>query len=198
MVRTILKYGEPMLEQVAEPVTEFDTPELNNLIADMWETMYAAKGVGLAAPQIGTGKRISIIDISVGEDETKKLVIINPEITFRDGKQVGEEGCLSIPGFREPVARANKVSHPRSEREGRIDRIDWRGAARARHRTRDRSSERHPLHQSPQRSETRHHPPQDQEAAKGRRVGLSGWYAGGFSWHAGVRGSFLAGACCET
>jgi peptide deformylase len=110
MVRTILKYGEPMLEQVAEPVTEFDTPELKELITDMWETMYAAKGVGLAAPQIGTGKRISVIDISVGEDETKKLVIINPEITFREGKQVGEEGCLSIPGFREPVARANKVT----------------------------------------------------------------------------------------
>jgi peptide deformylase len=110
MVRTILKYGEPMLEQVAEPVTEFDTPELKELIADMWETMYAAKGVGLAAPQIGSGKRISVIDISVGEDETKKIVIINPEVTFREGKQVGEEGCLSIPGFREPVARANKVT----------------------------------------------------------------------------------------
>src|SRR5689334_5357552 len=110
MVRTILKYGEPMLEQVAEPVTEFDTPELKELIADMWETMYAAKGVGLAAPQIGSGKRISVIDISVGEDETKKIVIINPEVTFREGKQVGEEGCLSIPGFREPVTRANQVT----------------------------------------------------------------------------------------
>ena len=110
MVRTILKYGEPMLEQVAEPVTEFDTSELKELIADMWETMYSAKGVGLAAPQIGAGKRISVIDISVGEDETKKLVIINPEITFREGKQVGEEGCLSIPGFREPVARSNRVT----------------------------------------------------------------------------------------
>jgi peptide deformylase len=110
MVRTILKYGEPMLEQVAEPVTAFDTPELKELIADMWETMYSAKGVGLAAPQIGTRKRISVIDISVGEDETKKLVIINPEIAFREGKQVGEEGCLSIPGFREPVARSNKVT----------------------------------------------------------------------------------------
>jgi len=105
-----LKYGEPMLEQVAEPVTEFDTPDLKNLIEDMWETMYSAKGVGLAAPQIGTGKRVSVIDISVGEDETKRLVIINPEITSREGKQVGEEGCLSIPGFREPVARSNKVT----------------------------------------------------------------------------------------
>jgi len=110
MVKPILKYGEPLLERAAEPVTEFDTPELKELIGDMWETMYAAKGVGLAAPQIGTGKRISVIDTSVGEDESKKIVIINPEIIFRDGKQVGEEGCLSIPGFREPVARPNKVT----------------------------------------------------------------------------------------
>ncbi len=110
MVKPILKYGEPLLERAAEPVTEFDTPELKELIGDMWETMYAAKGVGLAAPQIGTGKRISVIDTSVGEDESKKIVIINPEIVFRDGKQVGEEGCLSIPGFREPVARPNKVT----------------------------------------------------------------------------------------
>lgn len=110
MVRKIVKYGEPVLEQVAEPVTDFDTPELRELIADMWETMYAAKGVGLAAPQIGLRKRISVIDISVGEDETKKIVIINPEVLSREGKQTGEEGCLSIPGFREPVTRANKVS----------------------------------------------------------------------------------------
>jgi peptide deformylase len=110
MVRKILKYGEPVLEQLAEPVTEFGTDELNDLIADMWETMYASKGVGLAAPQIGLGKRISVIDISVGEDPSKKLVIINPEITSVEGKQTGEEGCLSIPGFREPVTRSNKVT----------------------------------------------------------------------------------------
>jgi peptide deformylase len=110
MVRKILKYGEPVLEQAAEDVTEFDTPELRELIADMWETMYAAKGVGLAAPQIGLSKRISVIDTSVGEDETKKIVIINPEITSSEGKQTGEEGCLSIPGFREPVTRANNVT----------------------------------------------------------------------------------------
>jgi peptide deformylase len=110
MVRKIVKYGEPVLEQVAEPVTDFDTPELRELISDMWETMYAAKGVGLAAPQIGLSKRISVIDISVGEDETKKIVIINPEVQSKEGKQTGEEGCLSIPGFREPVTRANKVA----------------------------------------------------------------------------------------
>jgi peptide deformylase len=110
MVRKILKYGELVLEQLAEPVTEFGTGELSDLITDMWETMYASKGVGLAAPQIGLGKRISVIDISVGEDPSKKLVIINPEITSVEGKQTGEEGCLSIPGFREPVTRSNKVT----------------------------------------------------------------------------------------
>jgi peptide deformylase len=110
MVRKILKYGERVLEQKAEAVTDFDTPELKELIADMWETMYAAKGVGLAAPQIGVSKRISVIDVSVGQDEAKKIVIVNPEITLKEGKQIGEEGCLSIPGFREPVTRANKVS----------------------------------------------------------------------------------------
>jgi peptide deformylase len=109
MVRKIVKYGEPILEQEAEPVVEFDTPELRELIADMWETMYAAKGVGLAAPQIGLGKRISVIDISVGENEADKIVIINPEVIAREGKQTGEEGCLSIPGFREQVTRAAKV-----------------------------------------------------------------------------------------
>jgi len=109
MIRKIIKYGDPILEQRAEPVTEFDTPELHQLIDDMWETMYAAKGVGLAAPQVGVLKRVSVIDTSVGEDEAKKIVIINPEVTFREGKQTGEEGCLSIPGFREPVTRANRV-----------------------------------------------------------------------------------------
>ncbi len=110
MVRKILKYGEPVLEKKAEPVTEFDTPELHELVSDMWETMYAAKGVGLAAPQVGISRRISVIDVSIGENETDKIVIINPEIVTREGKQTGEEGCLSIPGFREPVTRANQVT----------------------------------------------------------------------------------------
>jgi peptide deformylase len=110
VVRKIVKYGDPVLERKSDPVTEFDSPELHNLIADMWETMYAAKGVGLAAPQIGVNKRVSIIDTSVGENEADKIVIINPEVVTQEGKQTGEEGCLSIPGFREPVTRANEVS----------------------------------------------------------------------------------------
>jgi peptide deformylase len=110
MVRTIVKYGDPVLEEKAEKIVDFGTEELNQLIADMWETMYAAKGVGLAAPQVGVSKQISVIDVSVGEDESQKIVIINPEVTFKQGKQTGEEGCLSIPGFRELVTRANEVT----------------------------------------------------------------------------------------
>ncbi len=109
MIRKILKYGASVLEEVAEPVTDFDAVEIRELIADMWDSMYAAKGVGLAAPQIGFGKRVSVIDISAGENESDKLVLINPEIIQKEGAQTGEEGCLSIPGFREPVVRANSV-----------------------------------------------------------------------------------------
>ena len=109
MVRKIFKYGAAVLEQACEPITEFDTPELHELVADMWETMYSAKGIGLAAPQIGISKQLSVIDVSAGENEADRVLIINPEITLRDGKQTGEEGCLSIPGFREPVTRANRV-----------------------------------------------------------------------------------------
>lgn len=110
MVRKILKYGEPLLEQCAEAVADFDTADLRELIADMWETMYAARGVGLAAPQIGVSKRISVIDVSAGEDESQKLILINPEIVSQEGSQIGEEGCLSLPGFRDQVRRANKVT----------------------------------------------------------------------------------------
>jgi peptide deformylase len=109
MVRNIVKYGAPVLETPSDPVKEFGTPELRQLVADMWETMYAAKGVGLAAPQVGVSQQISVIDVSVGANEADKLVIINPEIIFEEGSQTGEEGCLSIPGFREPVTRANRV-----------------------------------------------------------------------------------------
>jgi peptide deformylase len=125
MIRKILKYGASVLEQAADPVTDFDTAELRELVADMWQTMYSAKGVGLAAPQIGFGKRVSVIDISAGEDETKKLVIINPEIVQSEGTQTGEEGCLSLPGFREPVTRANDVLVRATNEKG--EEIELRG-----------------------------------------------------------------------
>ena len=110
MVYPIVKFGDPVLEREAETVSEFDTPELNKLLDDMFESMYAAKGVGLAAPQIGIGRKIAVIDTSNGQNEADKLVLINPRIVKVEGKQVGEEGCLSIPGFREQVRRAKRVT----------------------------------------------------------------------------------------
>jgi len=109
MIRKIVKYGDPVLEKPAQPIAEFNTPELDQLVADMFETMYAGKGLGLAGPQVGVSQRLTVIDTSQGQDESKRLVLINPEIIAREGSQVGEEGCLSIPGFREQVKRANKV-----------------------------------------------------------------------------------------
>jgi peptide deformylase len=110
MIYPIVKYGDPVLEQPAETVTEFDTPELHKLVDDMFESMSAARGVGLAATQIGIGRRIAVIDTSAGEDPAQKLVLINPEILRKEGTQILEEGCLSIPGFREDVRRSNKVT----------------------------------------------------------------------------------------
>ena len=109
MFRKIVKYGDPVLEQLCDPIEEFDTPELHQLVEDMFETMREASGVGLAAPQIGITKRLTVIDCSAGEDPDEKLVLINPEILEKVGVQVGEEGCLSIPGFRGDVKRAQKV-----------------------------------------------------------------------------------------
>jgi len=110
MVYPIVRYGQPVLEAKAAAITEFDTPDLHKLVEDMFESMYAAKGVGLAAPQIGVGKRIAVIDTTVGEDVGQKLVLINPEIIGKEGKQSGEEGCLSLPTFRETVTRSKKVT----------------------------------------------------------------------------------------
>src|ERR1035437_10865892 len=108
MIYPIVKFGNPVLEREAEAVTEFDTPELHEFLEDMFQSMYAAKGVGLAAPQIGFSKKISVIDVSNGENPADKLVLINPQIVHVEGKQEGEEGCLSIPGFREQVRRAKR------------------------------------------------------------------------------------------
>lgn len=110
MIYPIVKFGDPVLETPAETVTEFDTPELHKLVDDMFESMYAAKGVGLAAPQIGIGKRIAVIDCSNGANADEKIVLINPEIVKVEGMQSSEEGCLSIPGFRENVSRGKRVT----------------------------------------------------------------------------------------
>jgi peptide deformylase len=110
MIYPIVKFGDPVLDREAEDVTEFGTPELDKFLEDMFESMYAAKGVGLAAPQIGFPRKISVIDVSNGERPEDKLVLINPKIVKVEGKQEGEEGCLSIPGFREQVRRGKRVT----------------------------------------------------------------------------------------
>jgi len=108
MILKIVKYPEPVLSQPGEPVTEFDD-KLRKLVADMFETTYAAQGIGLAAPQVGVSKRLTVIDLSMGKDPAQKLVLINPEIIFREGKLYEEEGCLSFPDIREKIVRAARV-----------------------------------------------------------------------------------------
>lgn len=109
MIYSIVKFPDPVLQRPAEPVAEFNQ-ELKTLVSDMFESMYEAKGIGLAAPQIGIGKRITVIDLSSGKNPEDKLVLINPEIVFREGKQTEEEGCLSLPEIHEKVSRATRVS----------------------------------------------------------------------------------------
>ena len=104
MIYPITKYGVPVLEKPAAPVTKFDA-ELEKISADMFESMYAAQGVGLAAPQIGLAMRLAVIDVSLGKNPEAKLVLANPEIIHSEGEQREEEGCLSLPGFRGSVIR---------------------------------------------------------------------------------------------
>src|SRR6202012_5605726 len=117
MIYPIVVYGDPVLETPAAAVTEFNDG-LKKLVEDMFESMYAAHGVGLAAPQIGISKRIAVIDVTFKEDPNAKLVLINPEVIAREGKQNGQEGGLSLPDFRENVARANVVTVRAQDVEG--------------------------------------------------------------------------------
>lgn len=109
MIHPIVKYGDPVLETPTKPVEKFDE-ELQKLTDDMFESMYAAQGVGLAAPQIGVGLRVAVIDVSNGKNPEARIVCANPEITHAEGEQREEEGCLSLPGFRGHVARPQYVT----------------------------------------------------------------------------------------
>ncbi len=104
MIRPIVKYGEDVLHHPAGRIDEI-TPDLEKLVADMTETMYAAPGVGLAAPQVGIPLRLFVIDVSLGHDPNGLIALINPEFVERQGMQLEEEGCLSVPGFNATVAR---------------------------------------------------------------------------------------------
>ena len=123
MLLTIVKYPDPVLQQPGEPVTEFDK-ELRKFVADMFETMYASQGIGLAAQQVGVAKRITVIDLGQGKDPAQKLVLINPEIISREGKQYEEEGCLSFPEIREKIARAAKVRIRAQDEHGKWFEMD--------------------------------------------------------------------------
>jgi peptide deformylase len=117
MIRPILKYGDTVVHERAQPVAAI-TPEIEQLVDDLIETMYAAPGVGLAAPQVGISLRIFVIDISIGRDPAGLFVMINPEFVEQDGMQLEEEGCLSVPGFNATVVRPSRVVVKGLDRSG--------------------------------------------------------------------------------
>lgn len=109
MIHPIVKYGDPVLEAPTKAVEKFDE-ELQALVNDMFESMYAAQGVGLAAPQIGISRRIAVIDVTNGKNPEGRIICANPAIIHAEGEQREEEGCLSVPGFRGHVARPQFVT----------------------------------------------------------------------------------------
>ncbi|MEG9432137.1 peptide deformylase [Terriglobus sp. ADX1] len=123
MIYPIVKYPEPVLQKKAEPVTEFNA-DLKKLADDMFESMYAAEGIGLAAPQIGISKRMYVVDLSVGKNPVERLVLINPEIIEKEGKQTEEEGCLSLPDIRDKVNRHFRVRMRAQDVDGKWFEID--------------------------------------------------------------------------
>jgi peptide deformylase len=119
MIYPIVKYGDPVLEKPSAVITSFDDG-LKKLVEDMFESMYAARGVGLAAPQIGISKRLAVIDVTFKEDPNARLVLVNPEIVHKEGRQRGTEGCLSLPEFREDVTRAKTVTVRAQDIDGKF------------------------------------------------------------------------------
>jgi peptide deformylase len=126
MIRPILKYGDSTLHAKARPVDAV-TADVDRLIDDMIETMYAAPGVGLAATQVGVPLRIFVVDISVGRDPNGLITMINPEFVERDGVQLEEEGCLSVPGFNATVMRPMRVVIAGLDRHGDPLRVEGTG-----------------------------------------------------------------------
>jgi len=118
-----MRYGAHVLHQPAAPVAAI-TPEIDVLVRDMVETMYAAPGIGLAAPQIGVPLRIFVIDLSVGRDPNGLIVMINPEFVERDGMQLEEEGCLSVPGFNATVVRPKRAVVKGLDRDGNPQQLE--------------------------------------------------------------------------
>ena len=117
MIFPIVKYGQEVLEKPGAPVTLFDG-NLAKLVADMFETMYAANGVGLAAPQIGISLKLCVIDVSCGKDAKSKLVLANPQVIATEGEQAEEEGCLSLPDFRAKTTRPLRATVRAQDADG--------------------------------------------------------------------------------
>ena len=126
MLRPILRLGDSILSEPARAVDTI-TPEIETLIDDMIETMYAAPGIGLAAPQVGVSLKIFVIDLSLGKDPTGLHTMINPQFIEREGMQLEEEGCLSIPGFTATVARPSRVVVEGLNRHGEKYRLEGTG-----------------------------------------------------------------------
>ena len=126
MLRPIVKLGATGLQTPAAPVTTVDD-EVRTLIDDMVDTMYAAPGIGLAAPQVGVPLRVSVIDLSVGKRGGELIAMINPEFVSIDGMQLEEEGCLSVPGFTATVARPERATVKYLDRQGETRSIDGTG-----------------------------------------------------------------------
>ncbi|MGH9441275.1 MAG: peptide deformylase [Thermoanaerobaculia bacterium] len=126
MIREIVKYGDPRLRAENEPVGDFG-PGLQALIRDLVETCHAAPGLGLAAPQIGINRRVAIVDLSVGADSSGIVVLVNPMLLSAEGEIREEEGCLSIPGLSEPLARPAKVVVEAADGLGKRRRIEGEG-----------------------------------------------------------------------
>jgi peptide deformylase len=117
MLRPLVRYGDPALARPAASVTTFDAT-LDRLIDDMVDTMYAAPGIGLAAPQVGVALRVCVIDLSVGKRGGELLTLVNPEFVEREGVQLEDEGCLSVPGFNATVARPARAVVKALDRTG--------------------------------------------------------------------------------
>ena len=169
MIHPIVKYGDPVLETPTKTVEKFDE-ELQALVDDMFESMYAAQGVGLAAPQIGISRRLAVIDVTNGKNPEGRIVCANPQVIHAEGEQREEEGCLSVPGFRGHVARPLYVTVRAQDAGGKEFEMRGEGLAGARLLPRDRSSRRHSLHQPPQHAQARHDQAQNPQTEKSRRV----------------------------
>jgi peptide deformylase len=126
MIRPILRYGVDALHRPAEAVEEI-TPDVERLIDDMIQTMYAAPGIGLAATQVGVALRIFVVDVSVGRNPGDLLAFVNPEFVERDGMQLEEEGCLSVPGFNATVARPARAVVKGLNRKGEEQVVEGTG-----------------------------------------------------------------------